>query len=68
MMMMAMKSKTLGRLVWEEFGVNANDARAYTEWVCRRRPMCGREVTNGFAVWDVLVEHCMSINGSRNRS
>lgn len=50
-----MKSETLGRLVREEFGVDTGDTRAYTEWVCRRRPIRGKEVTNCFAVWDVFV-------------
>ena len=56
---MATRSKPVGRLVREEFGVNPENVAAYGEWVCRRWPMDGREVINGFAVWDTIVQSYM---------
>ena len=57
--MMATKSKRLGEMVRKEFGVDTGDAAVYGEWVCRKRPTDGREVTNGFAVWDMIVQSCI---------
>ena len=65
-MMMPMRSKTLRQMVLEEFGVDASKAGEYIEWMCRRRATHGREATNGFAVWDLLVQMCMSRSRNDN--
>jgi superfamily II DNA helicase RecQ len=60
--MMAMKFSRLREMVKMEFGVNFEDEREYIEWIARTRPISGREVTNGYMVWDMLVQCCFGMD------
>ena len=43
-------------MVMEEFDIDAaEDEDKYIEWICRTRRLYGAEMTNGIAVWDLIV-------------
>ena len=58
-MMMVGKSSRLRELVKEEFGIEAMGGSEgegrYVEWIGRSRRMYGENMTNGLAVWDLIV-------------
>ena len=55
-MMVVGRSARLRRMVMEEFDIDAaEDEDKYIEWICRTRRLYGAEMTNGIAVWDLIV-------------
>ena len=54
-MMMIGRSERLKRMVLEEFGMDAGDEGEYVEWIGRSRRMYEEDMTNGLAVWDLIV-------------
>ncbi|SLM37315.1 Zinc finger, C2H2 [Lasallia pustulata] len=54
-MMMASKEEAWGEVVAEEFQIDTRDTRRYREWLGRTRDMYGTSMTNGLAVWDLIV-------------
>ncbi|KAI3317262.1 hypothetical protein HD806DRAFT_492673 [Xylariaceae sp. AK1471] len=53
--MLAQHSRTMGRMVKEEFGVQVDEEKDYIEWLGRTRQMYGETTTNAVAVWDLIV-------------
>ena len=55
-LMVVGRSARLRRMVMEEFDIDAaEDEDKYIEWICRTRRLYGAEMTNGIAVWDLIV-------------
>jgi reverse gyrase len=54
-MMMVGKSERLKEMVLEEFEVDAGDKDGYIEWIGRTRRMYEEDMTNGLAVWDLII-------------
>jgi hypothetical protein len=54
-MMLAGRNSRLGELVRRELEVEAGKEEEYIGWVGRTRRMYGEDMTNGLAVWDVIV-------------
>lgn len=51
------KSGRLRKMVLKEFDIDAAaDEDQYIEWVCRDRRVYGSNMTNGIAVWDLVVQ------------
>jgi superfamily II DNA helicase RecQ len=54
-MMMVGRSEGLKRMILKEFGIDAEDESEYVEWIGRSRRMYEEDMTNGLAVWDLIV-------------
>lgn len=54
-MMMVGRSERLRRMVFEEFEIDAGDEGGYVEWIGRSRRMYEEDMTNGLAVWDLII-------------
>ena len=48
----------LGEVIDREFGFEEWDLDRYAAWVGRWRRVHGGEMTNGMAVWDLVVREC----------
>ena len=53
--MMAGRSRRLQLWVWKEFGLDPAEGKRYVEWIGRSRRLYGEEMTNGIAVWDLII-------------
>jgi hypothetical protein len=49
------RSERLRDIVWAEFEIDAADEEKYIKWIGRSRRIYGEEMTNGLAVWDLIV-------------
>jgi hypothetical protein len=64
-MMMVGRSKRLKRMVLEEFEIDAGDEDEYVEWIGRSRRMYEEDMTNGLAVWDLIIRQVCKSKDSR---
>ena len=63
--MMVGRSGRLKRMVLEEFKIDAGDENEYVEWIGRSRRMYEEDMTNGLAVWDLIIRQVCRSNISR---
>jgi len=63
--MMVGRSERLKRMVLEEFEIDAGDENGYVEWIGRSRRMYEEDMTNGLAVWDLIIRQVCRSNISR---
>jgi superfamily II DNA helicase RecQ len=63
--MMVERSGRLKRMVLEEFGIDAGDSDRYVEWIGRSRRMYSEDMTNGLAVWDLIIRQVCKSKDSR---
>jgi hypothetical protein len=54
-MMMVGRSERLRNMAWAEFEIDAADEEGYIKWIGRSRRMYGEDMTNGLAVWDLII-------------
>ena len=54
-MMMVGRSRRLSELIWQEFEIDVRAEDEYIKWIGRSRRMYEEEMTNGLAVWDLIV-------------
>ena len=55
-LMVVNRSTRLRTLVLDRLGIDAGDDEAYRQWLVRSREMYGEVMTNGLAVWDLIVQ------------
>ena len=61
--MMAKVSGTVRKVIERKFGVDCMREPDYRSWVQRTRWLYGRQMTNGLAVWDEIIQRIVGKGG-----